>query len=137
MDYATPKSERPITPQDYTVSTVMSTRELRRLTETSPEVATTDEWRRLMRSARKARDLTQSELARKLGVRQASVSDVETGVTRQSKLVPAISAALNIGLPEAEHVDDYERRWIRAGRKLRSQSVELFIRWLDLIESQP
>jgi|GEM_PF-6382785 len=116
-------------------SVTLTRRELRQLIEnTEGEIPTTAEWRELMKTAREARDLSQTALADLLGTTQATISWLETGTGKQSKLVPAIAAALGIPLPAAGITDALERRWLAAGRRLRVQSLERFLRQLELLE---
>jgi transcriptional regulator with XRE-family HTH domain len=58
----------------------------------------------LVRAAREARGLSQVELSRLIGIKQASLHSVETGETRRSKFLPEIVRELGIppddvGLP--------------------------------------
>lgn len=99
------------------------------------ETPITKEWSSLMKAARKAQDISQPALARMLGVTQASISHIETFRARQSKLVPAICAALDIPLPVPDMGDELDERWLRIGRKLRGKSISAFLRQLDALES--
>jgi transcriptional regulator with XRE-family HTH domain len=85
-----------------------------------PEVATTPYWIDLVIAARKARGWTQTDLGRRVGVGQPTISKLETGESKTSSLVHPICDVLKIQLPYALIIDDWERRWIEAGRAIRS-----------------
>lgn len=76
---------------------------------------------------------SQQRLAAEVGVSQAVISDIERGIARSSTVVRRICAVLRIPLPvNAE--DEQERRWIEAGRVLRSRRPNLFARQLAFVE---
>jgi transcriptional regulator with XRE-family HTH domain len=85
-----------------------------------PEVATTPYWIDLVVKARKAKGWNQTELGRRVGVGQPTISKLETGESKTSALVHPICDVLKIQLPYALINDDLERRWIEVGRELRS-----------------
>jgi transcriptional regulator with XRE-family HTH domain len=51
-----------------------------------------------LRDARNARGLTQKDLARKSGVSQATISDIERGRNESSKELPALAMALGVSV---------------------------------------
>lgn len=51
-----------------------------------------------LRDARNARELTQKDLARKSGVSQATISDIERGRNESSKELPALAKALGVSV---------------------------------------
>lgn len=84
----------------------------------------------------KARDrlsYSQARLAAEVGVSQAVISDIERGIAKSSTVVRKLCGLLSIPLPvNAE--DEQERRWIEAGRVLRSRRPNLFARQLAFVE---
>lgn len=97
------------------------------------EIPTTAVWRGIMKRARKAHGLSQTQLAGRLGVKQPTVSGIESGTIAQSKYVPAICVALSIPGPliEIESEDDYT--WLVATRTLRRDRPSAYKRWLQMV----
>jgi len=102
--------------------------------EKPPELATNDTWRGIMARARKDHDLSQQQLADKLGSTQAAVSKIESGEIRSSTLVIPICTLLQIPLPEYL-ANEEDRRWHQIGRALRHRSPEMAKRIAALCES--
>lgn len=99
----------------------------------APEVPTDEDWRALMKSARKARGYTQKTLAAAIGVKQPTISEIESGEVGGSKYVLAICDVLKIR-PPMMCGDQLERRWIEGGRALRSRRSNAWLRMLEMIE---
>lgn len=98
------------------------------------DLALTDKFRRDMVEAREARGWSQAELARQLGVRQPSISNIENGTRASSRLCLAISALLEIDPPF--HVREEElREWLSAGARLLRSNPALFRATLRVIEA--
>lgn len=117
-----------------------------------PELATNEDWRGIMRRARKAyivdgSEMTQAQLAERVGRRirerwpkssietpsQVIISKIESGVTRSSKLVLAICDVLSI--PNPEHLaNEDDRDWIRLGRVLRSGDLDEYKHLVSMLE---
>lgn len=95
----------------------------------------TEEWRARVRNARKEMGLRQSDVARKLGVKQSSVSDLEAGNTLTSDLVLPLSRLLKVDPPRYEDVDEFTARWRRVEAVLREQSPELAEQVLAMVEA--
>lgn len=55
-----------------------------------------------VRTARRAKGMTQAELAKKVGVAQATVDKIERGISARSRHLPDIAAALGIPLSEVD-----------------------------------
>lgn len=91
-----------------------------------PEVATSPHWIGLMIAARKAAKLTQKQLAKKIHTSQTTVTNLERGVARTSRHVHPICEVLRIPLPYVLIADDLERRWIEAGRAIRTADDGLY-----------
>jgi len=89
-----------------------------------------------MARRRKELGLGQVELANCVGTSQYTISAIETGEQGQSKFVSAISVALGIPLPHVMIEDEYDQRWIEVGRVLRHRSRKLFMKYLDLFETE-
>jgi transcriptional regulator with XRE-family HTH domain len=94
--------------------------------EQYPDVATTPYWCGLMYAARKALKLTQTDIARRVGTSQTTITNLEKGVSKTSRWVHPVSELLRIPLPYAMIGDDWERRWIEAGRRFREANEEAF-----------
>jgi DNA-binding XRE family transcriptional regulator len=109
---------------------------IRRALAGAREMPTTELWRQQMRQQRRAAGIPQHELARMLGAKQATVSQIESGQVLASRYVPAIAVALNMPPPQAEVRDDKSARWIQAGDALRAKSEARFDRWLAFLESE-
>lgn len=100
------------------------------------DVPTTETWRGIMARARAARGLTQEHLAKAVGTSQPNISDIESGKTGASKFVPAISLALGIPNPAILVKDEFDERWIEAGRVLRARSMSRFRHYLAIFEEE-
>jgi len=121
-----------------------------------PELATNDDWRRVMRKARKdykidGKSMTQDELCdavwkvmrqrwpkSKHSVdrpTQAALSKVESGETKKSVYVTAIVTVLSIPMP-MHYADDDNRAWAEAGEYMRHKFPEEYARWLDMLEER-
>ena len=85
-------------------------------------------------AAARGRDgYSQARLAAEVGVSQAVISDIERGIAKSSAVVRKICVLLRIPIPvNAE--DEQDRRWIEAGRVLRSRRPNLFARQLAFVE---
>lgn len=105
------------------------------LTREVPELATTEYWRRLMRRARQDAELSQGQLADKVGISQAMLSRIESGDVKQSKAVVAIATTLGIPLPQFATGDDLDLRWQQAGGVLKRRDHAMFMQHLELIEA--
>jgi transcriptional regulator with XRE-family HTH domain len=99
-----------------------------------PEVATTEAWRSLMRRARIDHGMHQKDLAAKVGVTQALISNIESGGVGQSKAVMPICEALGIQPPHAMFEDETEQRWFEVGRVLRTRKPDNFKALLSAAE---
>lgn len=100
-----------------------------------PELATTEYWRRIMRRARQDADLSQGELAARVGISQAMLSRIESGDVKQSRAVVPIATALGIPLPQFATGDELDLRWQQAGGVLRRRDHSMFVQHLELVES--
>jgi ribosome-binding protein aMBF1 (putative translation factor) len=100
-----------------------------------PELATTEYWRRLMRRARQDADLSQGELATRIGISQAMLSRIESGDVKQSRAVVPIASALGIPLPQFATGDELDLRWQQAGGVLKRRDHAMFVQHLELVES--
>lgn len=103
--------------------------------ETSQEIPTTQYWRDLMQQTRLKRGIKQTDLAKTVGIKQAQISAIETGVLLQSRWVPAISAALGIPLPVILIEDEWDERWCELGRILRRLRPAYFQVQLEAFEA--
>jgi transcriptional regulator with XRE-family HTH domain len=99
------------------------------------EMPTTRLWRQQMTAGRKALGLTQTELGERVGLSQPTISDIESGVMKGSRLIPAIARALFIPPPFLAVEDELDDRLMRAGRELRSRNNEVFLAQLQLLET--
>lgn len=99
------------------------------------DMPTSEYWRGVMIRARKAR-LTQGELGDAVGCSQNTISDLESGKQAASKFVPAICVALGIPLPMFFAKDEYDERWLEAGRFLRSRNMRRFLQYLAIFEEE-
>lgn len=88
-----------------------------------------------MRAARKEQKVRQHELATLVGVKQATISQIESGVIGASVYVPAISLALGISIPHVEVIDSAEEQWIALGRLLRKLGDRRFAKILAMLEA--
>jgi transcriptional regulator with XRE-family HTH domain len=102
--------------------------------DNEPELATNDEWRKIMVRARKTHGLTQEQLADEFGVSQVTISKIESGAFGSSKLVLPISRRLKI--PEPQHFADNEQReWSQLGHVLRHHGGAEYDAALQLLRS--
>lgn len=101
----------------------------------APELATTEYWRRLMKRARQDADLSQGQLAEKVGMSQAMLSRIESGDVRSSKAIVQISEKLGIPLPQFATGDELDLRWQQAGSVLRRRDHSMFSQHLELVEA--
>lgn len=102
-------------------------------TETAPEVPTDEDWRALMHRERKRQGHTQKTLAAAIGVKQPTISEIESGEVGGSKYVLAICAVLKIR-PPMMYEDQLERRWVEGGRELRARRSVAWMRMLEMME---
>lgn len=93
----------------------------------------TEEWRAQVSAARRAAKMKQSDLAKAVGTRQATISRIERGVADSSDLVLAISRTLGIAPPTLA-TDELERQWMETGRRLRAADDVLYRQALALAE---
>jgi len=100
-----------------------------------PELATTEYWRRLMKRARQDAELSQGQLAEKVGMSQAMLSRIESGDVRSSKAIVLISEQLKIPLPQFATGDELDLRWQQAGSVLRRRDHSMFSQHLELVEA--
>lgn len=100
-----------------------------------PELAITEYWRGVMERARKAHNLTQRDLADKVGVSQNIISQIETGKLGSSTAVMPICVVLRIPPPHLLLEDETDQRWLEAGRVLRSRDRRLFEQQLAMVEA--
>lgn len=87
-----------------------------------PELATNEEWRASMLSARKDKGWTQEELGRKVGTSQNIISLIESGGVEGSQFVLPICKALRIS-PPMFFEEEWQKNWYRLGRLLREQDL--------------
>lgn len=99
-----------------------------------PELATNEHWRGVMKRARQARQLSQEQLAAKVGYSQNVISGLETGSVGSSKAIFPICQELKIPLPFAMIVDDMDQRWLESGRVLRARAPQTFETLLSTAE---
>lgn len=100
-----------------------------------PELPFEKEWGQLVRRARVDQGFTQLDLAGKIGCEQAMISNIENWVVKSSRAVTPIVAVLNIPGPAQYFTDDLDRRWLEAGRLLRSSSEQTHAALLEAAES--
>ena len=120
--------------------------------EDPPELATNDEWRGIMRRARKAHlregaAMTQAQLASEVGRRirerwpsstleapsQVAMSKIESGANKSSKFILPICDVL--GIPQPSHLtDEDDLDWVRLGRKLRHGSLDEYKALMAMLE---
>lgn len=101
----------------------------------NPEIPITEQWRGVMRRARKAAGLTQEQLADRVGASQALISGIESGSIQQSEHAPAICEALKIPLPHDLARDETDQRWIEVGRVLRAFQPVTYETQLEAFEA--
>jgi transcriptional regulator with XRE-family HTH domain len=102
--------------------------------EREAEIPTTPQWRAMMKAAREALGLSQTEVARAVGVSQAMVSGIERGSSGGSSAVLAICKLLHIAPPVAGLPADVERLVV-AALTLKVRSPERYSAILDTIEA--
>jgi transcriptional regulator with XRE-family HTH domain len=100
------------------------------------DMPTSPYWRGVMKTARKALRLTQGDLGELVGTSQPTISDIELGHIGGSGFVPAICMALQIPLPVIFVEDDFDQRWVEAGRVLRERSMTRFRNYLAIFEEE-
>jgi len=100
------------------------------------EVVVTPYWAGVMQRARKARKMTQAQLADAVGTVQPNISDIEKMNVAASQFVPAICMALEIPMPTILVADEYDQRWVEAGRVLRARSLRRFLHYLAIFEEE-
>lgn len=88
-----------------------------------------------MKRARKAAELTQDALARKIGCTQPMVAGIERGSIKSSTLIMPICEVLDIPPPHVLVEDELDERWIEVGRQLRTRMPAMFDGQLAGIES--
>lgn len=108
---------------------------VKRSDDHSPEIPTTELWRRAMREARKAQSVTQVELAQRVRCTQPVIAGIERGSIKSSTLVIPICDELKIPPPHVLVEDSIDERWIEVGRRLRRKMPALFDGQLAGIES--
>lgn len=86
-----------------------------------------------MRAARKARGMTQDQLATRVGVSQNVISKIEKGQVISSTAIPTICKVLKIDLPRY-YEDPFEHRWADVGRRLRELDRGYFEQQLATLE---
>lgn len=102
--------------------------------EEMPELATNEDWRGIMVRARKAHNLTQTQLGDDVGLSQVMVSKIETGEAGSSTFILRICRRLSI--PEPMHfANEQQRTWSQMGHVLRYRSPEQYEAALRLVES--
>lgn len=100
------------------------------------EVPTNPYWRGVMKRVRESHGLDQGDVAEAVGVKQATISEIETGKIKASRVVPAICLMLNIPSPLVMVQDEYDERWVHAGRWLRHWDMDRFVMYLKLFEKE-
>jgi transcriptional regulator with XRE-family HTH domain len=96
------------------------------------EIALTDQFQQKMIEARKRRGWSQSELARRIGISQPAVSNIEEGRASSSRYVLSICEVLEIDPPI--HVRDQAlAEWLEAGGRLLRANPALFRSTLSMI----
>jgi transcriptional regulator with XRE-family HTH domain len=98
------------------------------------EMATNEDFRERMRSARVARGWSQFDLAREVGTTQPTISDIERGKAESSQYVMTICRVLAIA-PPLFFEGDLDKRWREAGEVLRHRSPDVFEQLLRTAES--
>lgn len=83
-------------------------------------------------AARKRKGLTQVQLAAKVGLTQARVSQIEGGKVDASNTIFKLCRILDMVPPRSMFADDDEYEWFQAGRKIRSLNPDLFAIQLSL-----
>lgn len=75
--------------------------------EPAPTLPVTEEWRRRVIAARKNANVSQEEMARKLGISQSAYSKIEAGRTVSSNLVLQICSIVSVA-PPTLHTDEVD-----------------------------
>lgn len=104
-----------------------------RVSDRSPEMATSAEWRAAAVAARKSRKMSQREIATRLGTSQNMVSLIESGEVVSSSYILPMSRVLGIPPPQHYESDDH-RQWAELGQLLRQRDRRVFRRALALVE---
>lgn len=104
-----------------------------KVTETA-EIALTSKFQADMVAAREAKGWSQAELARRLGITQPAVSNIENGSASSSRYVMAISEELGID-PPIHLRDKAMREWLAAGGRLMRSNPALFQTTLAMIDA--
>ena len=79
-----------------------------------------------MAARREELGMTQGQLAQRLGVTQATMSQIETGVSKSSSSVLRACKILGMSPPYSPVGDVDEWRWIVLGKELREHSREFY-----------
>jgi len=87
-----------------------------------------------MVAARKAKKLTQKQLASRVGTSQNIVSLIEAGEVESSSYILPICKQLGIAPPQF-HESEEEKHWSQLGHLLRLKNRRQFRRVLSLVES--
>ena len=89
-----------------------------------------------VRRRRKEIDLSQEELATRVGCSQPTISNIERGEFKGRFMRPvAKELGLPVPFPDADAVgDELDNKWLRAGYTLREISMKDFRRVLDQAE---
>lgn len=95
------------------------------------EMALRPDWVSQMVAARKAKAMTQQQLADAVGCSQGMISQIEKGVAGSSALVMRIADTLGIG-PPVFVKDDLLREWYDVGAELRRRDPAMFTSLLGL-----
>ena len=98
------------------------------------EMATNEDFRDRMREAREARGWSQADLAREVGIKQPTISDIERGKAESSQYIMKICRVLEIA-PPVFFEGDLDKRWRTAGEFLRTRSPDVFEQLLKTAES--
>lgn len=103
-------------------------------TTAAPEILIDANFGAAVRAARKARGLSQWDLARAVDVSQATISAIETGKQGQSSTV-VLDVCRVLDLPPPMPGQPAElRRWLEVGRVLHNNHATLFSYHLDVLE---
>jgi transcriptional regulator with XRE-family HTH domain len=100
-----------------------------------PEIATNTHWRSLMRRARDTNGYSQAALARRIGLSQNVVSQIESGEQEASSYILRICRVLKIPPPVAMFADEQDQRWYEAGQLMRRRNPRMFRSQLAAMEA--
>lgn len=108
------------------------------------EIATNEEWRGVMKRARKAHGMSQEALGKAVGVSQAMINKIEKGEAGGSGAVLAICRVLSIPEPMTFATED-AKHWHELGhaarRLMTPEQYEAYLRMLETtvkaLESAP